>query len=210
MKHVIRPSDEFSRRIARNIQIMMQSEFNFTQTVDPVGGSWYVEPLTEEFSTKAWKKFQEVESEGGLALNLKNGKVQEAVNIVLEKRFSNLAKRKDRAVGNNMYPNMTEELLTAPEVDFNKIKADRLSELNENAHVIGINSIKGEYKSLVVKLLEELASYDREDIMLVISGHIEAHNIKEMYELGVSVVLVDNCYEKFAKGILSGLETILF
>ena len=132
--HVIRPSDEFSRRIARNIQIMMQSEFNFTQTVDPVGGSWYVEPLTEEFSTKAWKKFQEVESEGGLALNLKNGKVQEAVNVVLEKRFSNLAKRKDRAVGNNMYPNMTEELLTAPEVDFNKIKVDRLAELNENAH----------------------------------------------------------------------------
>jgi methylmalonyl-CoA mutase len=82
--------------------------------------------------------------------------------------------------------------------------------LDNDVHVIGINSLKKEYKSLVVKLLEELASYDREDIMLVISGHIEAHNIKEMYGLGVSVVLVDNYYEKFAKEILSELETILF
>ncbi|MDD4721929.1 MAG: methylmalonyl-CoA mutase family protein [Acidaminococcaceae bacterium] len=131
--HVIRPSDEFSRRIARNIQIMMQSEFNFTQVVDPVGGSWYIEPLTEEFAHKAWEKFQEVEKDGGLAINLQNGKVQEAINTVLEERFNNLAKRKDRAVGNNMYPNMTEELLSAPDVDFEKILADRIAHLQANA-----------------------------------------------------------------------------
>ncbi len=82
--------------------------------------------------------------------------------------------------------------------------------LDNDVHVIGINSINGEYKSIIVKLSEELSSCNREDIMLVINGHIDAHNIKEMYGLGVSVVLVDNCYEKFAKGILSELETILF
>lgn len=130
--HVIRPSDEFSRRIARNIQIMMQSEFNFTQVIDPVGGSWYIEPLTEEFAHKAWEKFQKVEKEGGLAINLQNGKVQEAINTVLEERFNNLAKRKDRAVGNNMYPNMTEELLTAPDIDIDKIVKDRSEQLKAN------------------------------------------------------------------------------
>lgn len=50
--HCIRPSDVFSRRIARNIQIMEQHEFNFIQPIDPSGGSWYIEPLTEEFTEK--------------------------------------------------------------------------------------------------------------------------------------------------------------
>lgn len=116
--HCIRPSDVFSRRIARNIQIMEQHEFNFIQPIDPSGGSWYIEPLTEEFTEKTWAKFQEIESHGGLLAALESGKVQAAVKAILEERFKNLATRKDRAVGNNMYPNMTEELLEVPEVDF--------------------------------------------------------------------------------------------
>ena len=115
--HCIRPSDEFSRRIARNIQIMEQHEFNFIQPIDPAGGSWYLEPLTEEFTQKAWAKFQEIEAHGGLIKALENNTVQIAINEVLQARFKNLATRKDRAVGNNMYPNMTEKLLEVPEIN---------------------------------------------------------------------------------------------
>ncbi len=71
---VIRPSDEFSRRISRNIQIMMQSEFNFLQPVDPAGGSWYIESLTDEFAEKVWAKMQEIEKAGGIIACLENGK----------------------------------------------------------------------------------------------------------------------------------------
>ena len=128
----IRPSDEFSRRIARNIQIMFQHEFNFLQPIDPAGGSWYIEPLTEEFTEKAWLKFQELEAEGGIVPLLMSGKVQEKVNEVLESRFKNLASRKDRAVGNNMYPNMTEELLEVPTVDFVALQNQREIALQAN------------------------------------------------------------------------------
>ena len=93
---------------------MEQHEFNFIQPIDPSGGSWYIEPLTEEFTEKTWAKIQEIESHGGLLAALESGKVQAAVKAILEERFKNLATRKDRAVGNNMYPNMTEDLLHLP------------------------------------------------------------------------------------------------
>ena len=101
---------------------MLQHEFNFLQPIDPAGGSWYLEPLTEEFAEKAWAKLQELEAAGGAVAARKTGAAQEDVKKVLEERFKNLATRKDRAVGNNMYPNMTEELLQAPPVDFAKLR----------------------------------------------------------------------------------------
>ena len=131
--HCIRPSDEFSRRIARNIQIMEQHEFNFTQIVDPAGGSWYLEPLTQEFTDKVWEKFQDIEAHGGILAALSSGKVQAAVKAILEERFKNLATRKDRAVGNNMYPNMTETPLEIPAVDYAKLLTGRKTALAVNA-----------------------------------------------------------------------------
>ena len=125
----IRPSDEFSRRIARNIQIMEQQEFNFIQPVDPAGGSWYLEPLTQELTEKSWALFQELEGKGGILETLVSSETQEAVDAILQSRFKNLATRKDRAVGSNMYPNMTEELLEVPVVDFEGLRQVRVAAL---------------------------------------------------------------------------------
>ena len=86
----IRPSDEFSRRIARNIQIMEQQEFNFIQPVDPAGGSWYLEPLTQELTEKSWALFQELEGKGGILETLVSGETQEAVDAILQSRFKKL------------------------------------------------------------------------------------------------------------------------
>ena len=54
--------DEFSRRIARNIQLILQDEVNLTNLIDPAGGSWYVEALTHELAQSAWALFQEIEA----------------------------------------------------------------------------------------------------------------------------------------------------
>ena len=107
----IRKADDFSRRIARNIQVMLQTEFELRQPVDPVGGSWYVETLAAELCEKIWSEFQTIESKGGIIAALKEGYPQTQVKAILDERFKNLAFRKDVAVGNNMYANMTEELL---------------------------------------------------------------------------------------------------
>ena len=62
----IRKGDEFSRRIARNVQIMLQEEFGLLQPIDPAGGSWAVESLTKEIKEKIWAEFQVVEGKGGI------------------------------------------------------------------------------------------------------------------------------------------------
>src|SRR5687767_15356213 len=66
------PTD-FSARIARNTQIYLQQETNITKTVDPWGGSYYVEKLTHELAHKAWELIQEVEELGGMAKAIETG-----------------------------------------------------------------------------------------------------------------------------------------
>ena len=70
-----------------------------------------METLAAELCEKIWAEFQTIESKGGIIAALKEGYPQAQVKAVLDERFKNLAFRKDVAVGNNMYANMTEELL---------------------------------------------------------------------------------------------------
>lgn len=107
----VRKGDEFSRRIARNLQIMLQEEFGMLRPIDPAGGSWAIEALTKQMAEKIWAEFQVIESKGGMTKALEEGYPQQEVAKVLAERFKNLDFRKDSAVGNNMYPNMAEELL---------------------------------------------------------------------------------------------------
>ena len=57
----IQQADDFSRRIARNTQLILQGECNLCQPVDPAGGSWYIESLTQELAQKAWGFMQSIE-----------------------------------------------------------------------------------------------------------------------------------------------------
>lgn len=104
----VRRADDFSRRIARNAQIMLQEEFHFTQPADPAGGSWYLETLTHQLAEKIWSELQTIETDGGIIKSLTSGRPQAAIKAVLAERFKNLASRRDRAVGTNMYANTIE------------------------------------------------------------------------------------------------------
>ena len=80
-------SDEISgwdseRRIARNTQLLLAEESHIGRVVDPAGGSWFVESLTEQLAQKSWETFQQIESSGGIVEVLKNEeKVQELLKI---------------------------------------------------------------------------------------------------------------------------------
>ncbi|HMM23047.1 MAG TPA: methylmalonyl-CoA mutase family protein [Selenomonadales bacterium] len=127
----IRSGDEFARRVARNTQIMLKNEFGLREPVDPAGGSWYIETITQQVAEKAWQLLQEIEEQGGMAAALAGGTVQEAVGNVLQQRFKKLAVRSDVAVGTNMYPNMTEQPLTASRHPGEPIQALRAAEIEE-------------------------------------------------------------------------------
>ncbi|MCA1030662.1 acyl-CoA mutase large subunit family protein [Bacillus timonensis] len=106
-----RQPDSFSRRIARNTQLILQEEAHLKHIVDPAGGSWYVETLTDQVGQKAWTLFQEVESEGGMFKALQKGFIQEKINFVYENRMTNVKNRTDKIVGTNMYANLQETLV---------------------------------------------------------------------------------------------------
>lgn len=106
-----RAPDEFSRRIARNQQIILQEECSLTRLIDPAGGSWYVEYLTDQLARKSWALFQEVESSGGMLAALRAGWPQQQIADIAQQRSERLAQRRDVLVGTNMYANITEQPL---------------------------------------------------------------------------------------------------
>lgn len=124
----IRSSDTFSRRIARNTQIILQEESYLNQIVDPAGGSWYVESLTDAVAEKAWALFQEVEKNGGMYEAVKAGFIQSIVAETADKKKKNIESRKDRIVGTNMYPNLDEKPLQVRE-EVEDFKASAIEEL---------------------------------------------------------------------------------
>jgi methylmalonyl-CoA mutase len=99
-------TDEFSRRIARNIHTILREECGLANVIDPAGGSTYIEWLTDQIAQKSWAIFQDIEKQGGLIQCLKNGSVQEAVGKIRQTKFQNIRRRKDKIVGSNMYPNL--------------------------------------------------------------------------------------------------------
>lgn len=111
----LRQSNDFSRRIARNVQIILQEEVNLARLADPAGGSYLVEHLTEELAQRGWAYFQEIEAAGGLLTALKEGIVQQQIGATAVARQKDLAKRKAVMVGTNMYPNVGEKPLPQPE-----------------------------------------------------------------------------------------------
>jgi methylmalonyl-CoA mutase len=96
--------DEFSRRIARNVQLILAHECRFDHVADPAGGSWFVEKLTAEVAAAAWSRFQAAEEAGGMLAALENGLVQEWVEAAAEKRAARLATRREVLIGTNQYP----------------------------------------------------------------------------------------------------------
>ncbi|ACB76584.1 methylmalonyl-CoA mutase, large subunit [Opitutus terrae PB90-1] len=112
-------SDEFSRRIARNVHTLLAEEFSFAETADPAGGSWYVEKLTDTLARNAWALFQDIESKGGLTAALRAGYPQQLVAKAAGEKADAIAKRRLGLVGTNLFPNLKEKPLAPVSVDTN-------------------------------------------------------------------------------------------
>lgn len=104
-------SDAFARRIARNTQAILLEESHLARVVDPAGGSWYVEQLTDELAHAAWAWFQEIERAGGQRAALGSGLVRERVAATWAERSVALAKRREPITGVSEFPNLDEQPL---------------------------------------------------------------------------------------------------
>jgi len=122
------PTD-FSARIARNTQIYIQQETNITKTVDPWGGSHYVEQLTNDIANKAWALIQEVEELGGMTKAIEQGipkmRIEEAAAI----KQARIDSSQDIIVGVNKFQLKEEDPLSILEVDNNVVRGAQIKRL---------------------------------------------------------------------------------
>jgi len=121
--------DDFSRRVARNTHTVLREEAGLTRAVDPAGGSWYLESLTDTLARKSWDLFREVEKQGGMAKALSAGFPQQQVATVSEQRAKAYAQRRDIFVGTNMYPNPADAPLTLVTIAHTELQQARTTTL---------------------------------------------------------------------------------
>ncbi|MEU8828025.1 methylmalonyl-CoA mutase small subunit [Streptomyces sp. NPDC048636] len=101
--------DDFARRVARNTSTILLEESHLARVIDPGGGSWYIERLTDEVAHAAWAWFQEIEGAGGLAAALGSGLVGGRLADTWARRSRDLARRKEPITGVSEFPNLTEQ-----------------------------------------------------------------------------------------------------
>ena len=114
---LFREPNEFSRRIARNVQLILAHECRFDQVTDPAGGSWYVESLTRDLAQAAWEHFQVIEKAGGILKGLESGLVQKNVAAAAACRAERLATRQDVLIGANQYSDPADMPRPDPKMD---------------------------------------------------------------------------------------------
>ncbi|WP_405534180.1 methylmalonyl-CoA mutase subunit beta [Streptomyces sp. NBC_00075] len=108
--HALGLPDAFARRIARNTSTILVEESHLARVIDPAGGSWYVERLTDELAHAGWEFFQWIEGLGGQAAALRSGRLGEALATTWATRSAKLAKRREPITGVSEFPNLAERL----------------------------------------------------------------------------------------------------
>ncbi len=107
--------DEFGRRLARNTHLLLQEESNVGRVLDPAGGSWYVETLTEQLAHVAWELFAGIEADGAMAAVLADGSWAAKIDGAWRAREGALATRRVPVTGVSEFPLIDEEPLQRPQ-----------------------------------------------------------------------------------------------
>ncbi|MBX9449896.1 MAG: methylmalonyl-CoA mutase [Taibaiella sp.] len=124
------PTD-FSARIARNTQIVLQAETDICKTVDPWGGSYYVERLTQEIADKAWTLIREVESLGGMAKAIETGIPKMRIEEAAATKQARIDSEQDIIVGVNRYTTDEPSQIEILEVDNTKVRQQQIKRLEQ-------------------------------------------------------------------------------
>ena len=124
------PTD-YSARIARNTQLFIQNETEICKTVDPWGGSYYIETLTHQLAEKAWELIEEVEKHGGMAKAIEKGIPKLRIEEAAAKKQARIDGGKEIIVGVNEYVVDNDEEFEVREVDNTKVRSSQIERLNK-------------------------------------------------------------------------------
>ncbi len=124
------PTD-FSARIARNTQIIIQEETGMCNVVDPLGGSYYIESLTNELVEKAWEIIERVEAEGGMAKAVAAGWPKAMIETAAASRQARVDRGDDVIVGVNKYRLASEDHLETLDIDNAKVREGQVARIKK-------------------------------------------------------------------------------
>ncbi|WP_235715321.1 methylmalonyl-CoA mutase [Halalkalibacter wakoensis] len=122
---------EFSARIARNTQLYLQEETGMTNVLDPWGGSYYVETLTNELMKKAWSHIEEIEELGGMAKAIETGLPKMRIEEAAARRQAQIDSKKETIIGVNKYRVEQEEDLDILEINNTVVREAQLKRLKK-------------------------------------------------------------------------------
>jgi methylmalonyl-CoA mutase len=122
------PTD-FSARIARNTQLVLQEESGICNVVDPLGGSHYIEALTSTLVDEAWKLIEQVDAAGGMTAFVATGAPKAAIERAAAEKQTKVDKGETVIVGVNKYRKDAEDALETLEVDNQKVRAGQIARL---------------------------------------------------------------------------------
>jgi methylmalonyl-CoA mutase len=188
------PTD-FSARIARNTQIFIQEEIGVTSFIDPFGGSYYVEKLTEELVNEAWKLIEEVEELGGMSKAIETGLPKMRIEEAAARKQARIDSGKDVIVGVNRFEISDEEStkIEILEVDNTKVRTaqlERLAQLKANR--------KQENVAALLNELEEAAKNGTGNLL-----EIAIRCARERASLGEISLAMENVFGRYQATIRS-------
>ncbi|WP_434288093.1 methylmalonyl-CoA mutase [Celeribacter sp. SCSIO 80788] len=122
---------EFSARIARNTQLILQEETGITNVVDPLAGSYYVESLTKELADKAWALMEEIEEMGGMTKAVNSGMPKLRIEETAAKRQAMIDRGEEVIVGVNKYRKDKEDPIDILDVDNVAVRNSQIARLDK-------------------------------------------------------------------------------
>ncbi|HEY3699223.1 MAG TPA: methylmalonyl-CoA mutase [Spongiibacteraceae bacterium] len=120
---------EFSSRIARNTQLVIQEETGITNVVDPWGGSYFMEALTQQLADKAWAMIEEIEATGGMAKAIETGMPKLKIEESAARKQARIDRGDDVIVGVNKYRLKTEDDVDILDIDNNAVRESQIKRL---------------------------------------------------------------------------------
>lgn len=122
---------EFSARIARNTQIIVQEETGITKVIDPWGGSYMMESLTQDIADKAWAIIEDIQTRGGMAKAIEQGEPKLKIEEAAAKKQARIDRGDDVIVGVNKYILAEEDAVDVLEIDNTSVREQQINRINQ-------------------------------------------------------------------------------
>jgi len=120
---------EFSARIARNTQLIIQEETGITRVIDPWGGSYFMESLTQDLADRAWELIEEIEEQGGMAKAIETGMPKLRIEESAARKQARIDRGEDVIVGVNKYISDAQDEVEVREVDNAAVREAQIARL---------------------------------------------------------------------------------